>query len=120
MNKIEAIKDCDIITLEPGDRTKYKFIVIDKDDDYLIISGLETRFYGYEFRKDSIKKFFDAVGQPPPYNEYYRWASDLLHKENEFLSYVRDHTGGVITCNMFTALAAIYAGYIFLTEGNLL
>jgi hypothetical protein len=113
MFRIESVKDCDVITLEPGDRTKYKFIVINLNDDYIIISGIETKFNGYEFRKDDIRHFFDVNGKPPQEDKYHKWADALLHKKEDYLLYVQDHTGGIM-CNPFTALAALYAGFIFL------
>jgi hypothetical protein len=112
-NRISS-HDCDIVTLEPGDGVRYRFAVINKDDDYIIISGVETNFQGYEFRKDSIKLLFDEIGKPPQYKDYHKWASKVCHNPNHYLKYVIESVGGIANVNPFTALAAMYAGLIYL------
>jgi hypothetical protein len=106
--------DCDIITLEPGDGVHYEFAIINKNFYYIIIAGIETNFQGYEFRKDSIKLLFDEIGKPPQYKDYHKWASKVCHNQNHYLKYVIESVGGIATVNPFTALAAMYAGFIYL------
>jgi hypothetical protein len=112
-NRISS-HDCDIITLEPGDGVSYRFAIINKDDDYIIIAGIDTHFQGYEFRKDSIRLLFDEIGKPPAYKDYHKWADKVCHNQNHYLKYIIDSVGGIAHVNPFTALAAMYAGFIYL------
>jgi hypothetical protein len=41
-------------------------------------------------------------------------ASKVCHNQNHYLKYVIESVGGIATVNPFTALAAMYAGFIYL------
>lgn len=95
-----------IVEIEPGDKTKYSFI-ISNVDDYILIAGTGegAMFQGYSYDKISIKEFckkyeYSNIG----YNEYQKWVSDNKILEEGYLGYIVNHSH----CNVWTALIAVF------------
>lgn len=106
-----------IIILEPGDRTKYKFIISPSLDGekFVSIAGYENSFIfnGYSFEIKSIEMFFNQYGYPPKFKiDYPVWADKII-AENSYLNYVINHTGN---SNPYTALAALISILIYLEK----
>jgi hypothetical protein len=116
------------IVLEPGDTTRYEFIITEdincfEKKEYLFITlgGCNSpNFKGYLFRKDSIRWFIEKNGKPPGKKEYQKWINKIFKNNNSFekdyVKYIQAHTGN---SNFYTALASIIAGWYYLTEKNI-
>ena len=104
-------------TFEPGDKTRYTFIISESPDnnkDYIMlgtgICGVVLNTYALE--KASIISFFQNVGDPPEYKEdYYDWAYKNKAFENDYFSYVLSHTGNN---NIWTVLAGLVCAYKYI------
>lgn len=87
------------IVLEPGDGTRYAFLVEQSADKrYLWVAGT-PRFDLYEYDINSMLAFF---------RHYPNTAADLLDlnwMEDSYIQYIVDHS----KCNVWTARAALMA-----------
>ena len=112
MNKIDIYDlQTKLIEIEPGDMTRYSFIVSDYNIDYVMIigSGRGPKFEGYGYRKDSIKfsmERFD-IKIDESYRSYIRENKIL---DDPYIEYIVDHS----FCNPWTAIAAILCANEFL------
>lgn len=89
-----------LFELEPGDMTKYNFIIAkNPHKPELIIAGYgSTRFSGYYYSIDNINTLFKYL--PVRNQEYSAWVSDL---DISFLGYIESHSN----CDKYTAIAAM-------------
>jgi hypothetical protein len=87
-----------IFELQPGDMTKYKFIISNNSDDVIIVGFNPTKFDGYTYHKESIERFFveNIVDQ----ENYSQWVQDL---NDSFIEYIEDHSN----CTKYVAVAAL-------------
>jgi hypothetical protein len=114
--KTKAVEiEIDVYIIEPGDHTKYEFIVYSSlsmsEKDYVSVTGgVNTRFNGYSLDSKEIEKFFADFGKPIHKGQYQNWGKIAI-ESSPFLEYVRIHTGN---CNVWTALAAIVACGVYL------
>jgi hypothetical protein len=118
--KIKKI-DCNFVELEPGDLTRYRFLITENPDNndnynnenYIGISSHwdGPRFESYTYRKLAIVDFFKEVGEPPIDSEKYQnWANHEV-MNHPYLRYVISHSGD---CNPYTALAGLICAYIII------
>ena len=109
--------DCFHIVFEPGDKTRYKFIIsedVENKKDYIFITGGDNTvpFKGYTFKKQIISKLFSEYGDPPKApTKYQKWVQETGIINDSYISYVRSHSGD---CNQWTALAAVICCYYYL------
>ena len=92
--------DSFIFEIEPGDMTKYKFIItrnVNKKNEVLISSIYPTKFLGYSYSLDSVKEFFERNHIDKEYNE---WVCDIYEP---FIGYIMDHSN----CDRYAAVAAL-------------
>lgn len=110
--------DAKYYILEPGDMTKYKFVISwdpgSVEKKYLFISSGDNAppFKGYIFMKDEIILYFDRVSIPPEKREYRNWLNNAV--KDKYISYVQSHAGNINPC---TAVAALICAYDFI-ENN--
>lgn len=87
------------VVLEPGDGTRYAFLVESgANKEYLWIAG-SPRFDLYEYDRNSMLAFF---------RRYPNTTADLLDlgwMEDSYIQYIADHS----KCNVWTARAALMA-----------
>lgn len=87
------------IVLEPGDGTRYTFLVEQSGDkDYLFVAGA-PRFDLYKYNKDAVLAF---------YKKYPTFTVDLTDLEflnDDYIQYMSEHS----KCNVWTARAALMA-----------
>jgi len=108
--------DCNFVELEPGDLTKYRFLITENpyyNDSYIGIAShyVSPRFESYLYKKSSIVDFFKEVGEPPvDKKEYQNWATYEV-MNHSYLKYVISHSGD---CNPYTALAGLICAYMII------
>ena len=100
-----------LIEIEPGDKTRYSFIISDYNIDYVMIigSGRGAKFAGYGYRKDSIKNFIEKfdIKIDESYRSYIQENKIL---DDPYVEYIVNHS----FCTPWTALAAIICANEFL------
>lgn len=87
------------VMLEPGDATRYTFLVEESGDkNYLFVAGA-PRFDLYKYNKGAVLAFYKK------YPTFTVDLSDLEFLDDDYIQYMSEHS----KCNPWTARAAIMA-----------
>lgn len=104
------------ITCQPGDGTRYRFIVARKDEFNLWISSVEdTKFTGYVYSIQSVNEFIAHQNQMKDREvilEYF--GSDKALRIHHFLEYMSEPEHS--DCNPWTARAACLTMFHYLVH----
>ena len=95
--------------LEPGDGTRYEFMVMRKDAENLYcaeVHGLSCQ--GYVYREGSV---LDCMGGLEPGQISFTRSTDSIHP---YLGYIAG--AGHANCNLWTARAMVFAMWKFLQD----
>lgn len=96
--------------LEPGDGTRYEFMVMRRDEEYLYCAEVHgLTFQGYPFRETSVIDCWRELKQGETVS-----ASKPEFGPHPYIGYVSDRAHA--NCNPWTARAAVFAMWLFLQD----
>ena len=96
--------------LEPGDGTRYEFLIMRKDGDNLYCAEVNTlTFRGYIYRPSSILPCMEELKEGELSAKVDNRGPGLIHP---YLGYIADKSH----CNPWTARAAVFAMWRFLQD----
>jgi hypothetical protein len=111
--KYEADVDALVVRMEPGDGTRYSFVVWANNGSRTKLmcagTGDGAHFDGYEYSLSGVCRTIDECGQPGHVGHdsagtYRAWAEHVMRTQ-EWLGYIVGHSN----CNPWTAVAAMLA-----------
>ena len=97
VEKVEYTSACRV-TIQPGDGTRYRFMIVPEAKGYVFISGVDcTRFNGYTYSVDDIKHCFLELPKTP------KTPEEFCHLP--LIRYMHDYAD----CSYWEARAAVLA-----------
>lgn len=118
---------CVFISDEPGDGTRYQWVVTGggtnpaDDAAYITVTPVYAKRYGYPLLRDEVENAVSCYPGLVKYRSDYKLVAHKLMADGSdgdpqvvaFVRYVQEH----IDLNPWTALAAIRAAYFAMREG---
>ena len=98
------------IVLEPGDATRYEFVVVGEVDDLWTVVNVTHR-EAILVDDMAVRVLIAEFGSPPGYERYRAWADRAIYARP--VAYVIESAPKSMELNPYTALAAIVAIWLF-------